>query len=328
MKKKLIFHIGCSAGFYSEYLGLVFAYLYSKLNNIEFSIYSKDANFKYDKGWSDYFETFTSEAENEQHSIYNRRQKYPKLKAVIKSLVKTIVKNKKAPVWMYNRYKPKRLIEYIREKKFKKREKFDYYTFDLWDRFQKLNPHKNYSILRNKLIFNNETYTLKDLLQQTIFETYVFNAKTRTEMELLRNTLNLTEKYIGMHIRGGDKYKEEIVFEYREYFEKLKLINHSSINTIFILTDDYSIIMNIKSEYPEYTIFSLCEKSENGYHNTQFNTYNPTIKKNQLLKLFTSVDLLIKSELFIGVYNSNPDVFIDLVRSDNSYFVDMKVLNN
>ena len=117
MKKKLIFHIGCSAGFYSEYLGLVFAYLYSKLNNIEFSIYSKDANFKYDKGWSDYFETFTSEAENEQHSIYNRRQKYPKLKAVIKSLVKTIVKNKKAPVWMYNRYKPKRLIEYIREKK-------------------------------------------------------------------------------------------------------------------------------------------------------------------------------------------------------------------
>ena len=50
-------------------------------------------------------------------------------------------------------------------------------------------------------------------------------------MELLRNTLNLTEKYIGMHIRGGDKYKEEIVFEYREYFEKpfLKLKNRFAV---------------------------------------------------------------------------------------------------
>lgn len=77
-KQKLIFHIGHSAGFYSEFNNMVIAILYCRRHGIDFNIYSADANFRIKKGWQDYFLPFCSESYNPVHHYINHRFDAPK----------------------------------------------------------------------------------------------------------------------------------------------------------------------------------------------------------------------------------------------------------
>jgi hypothetical protein len=45
-------------------------------NRISFSLYSKDANFKIENGWTDYFLPFCEEHNNKNHSRFNYRMPY------------------------------------------------------------------------------------------------------------------------------------------------------------------------------------------------------------------------------------------------------------
>ena len=58
---RFVYHIGAAEGFFSEYNNMILSMLYCLEHKIQFNLYSKDANFKYDKGWSDYFAPFCLE---------------------------------------------------------------------------------------------------------------------------------------------------------------------------------------------------------------------------------------------------------------------------
>ena len=75
--EKLIFHIGHSAGFYSELNNMVLAILYCRRHNIEFQIYSKDANFGQGNGWNDFFLPFCKETTWFGHHYINQRYTNP-----------------------------------------------------------------------------------------------------------------------------------------------------------------------------------------------------------------------------------------------------------
>lgn len=77
-KDKLIFHLGHSAGFYSEFNNMVLAILYCKQHSIDFRLYSADANFGIRKGWRDYFLPFCAENKNPIHHFINHRFNVPK----------------------------------------------------------------------------------------------------------------------------------------------------------------------------------------------------------------------------------------------------------
>ena len=53
----LVFHVGESAGFFSEYNCMILVMLYCLQHKIQFKLYSRDANFGYEKGWTDFFES-------------------------------------------------------------------------------------------------------------------------------------------------------------------------------------------------------------------------------------------------------------------------------
>lgn len=46
-------------------------------------------------------------------------------------------------------------------------------------------------------------------------------------------------------------------------------------------------------------------------------------KSSKLIELFASIEILRKSNVFVGVFNSNPGVFLYLLRDNGSYFVDL-----
>ncbi|NMD00725.1 MAG: hypothetical protein GYA62_13525 [Bacteroidales bacterium] len=323
-KKILIFHLGCGSGFYSEYDNMLFAYVYCLMHNIEFKLYSADANFKIKKGYSDYFINFCEEVFDDFHSYLNRRQKFPML---TKLYLKKLLYKQPIPSWVFDKFKPYMLKQYIIEPIYKKKYKFDYYTFELWNKFKSVNPYYH-DILYKTLKLNNKELTFKQLYEEIISLTYKFNNTTKKEIESFISTLNLPTFYIGMHIRAGDKIKEDKVYDIKNYFDLLRtLSNETSCDNIYVFTDDYSIIKNIKEKYPTYKIFTLCETNEQGYDNLLFNQLKPSEKKEKIIKMFANVEILTKSNIFIGAYNSSPDIFLSLRRKNNSYFIDRKISN-
>lgn len=77
-KRQLVFHLGHSAGFYSEFNNMVLAILYCHKHNIDFKLYSADANFRVKNGWQDYFLPFCNESHNPVHHYINHRFEAPK----------------------------------------------------------------------------------------------------------------------------------------------------------------------------------------------------------------------------------------------------------
>lgn len=65
----LVFHVGESAGFFSEYNCMILVMLYCLQHKIQFKLYSRDANFGYEKGWTDFFESFCKEEDSEVASL-------------------------------------------------------------------------------------------------------------------------------------------------------------------------------------------------------------------------------------------------------------------
>lgn len=77
MKRKLVFHLGHSAGFYSELNNMVLAILFCQYNDIEFQLYSADANFGKCRGWDDFFIPFCHEPKSWIHHYINNRSTKP-----------------------------------------------------------------------------------------------------------------------------------------------------------------------------------------------------------------------------------------------------------
>lgn len=77
MRERLIFHLGHSAGFYSEFNNMVLAIIYCQRHDIDFQLYSADANFRIKQGWNDFFLPFCKETRNPVHHYINHRFSVP-----------------------------------------------------------------------------------------------------------------------------------------------------------------------------------------------------------------------------------------------------------
>jgi hypothetical protein len=320
--KILIFHIGCGSGFFSEYLGMVFAIAYCKIHNIRFKLYSKDANFAFEKGWSDYFEPFCEEIEDDFHSWMNRRIPFPTFKQYLKAIYKKIRYQKPIPKWYWHLFRYGAIRQYVNGQRYKKLYGFNYFTYDLWNKFYYgLNPYFNDKILEKSVDTLQYKGNVKMLFQSIIENAWKFNKFTNEQINVIIEDLMLPKNYLGIHIRAGDKLSEDKIFSYDKFFEMLTTIN-SSCNDVFVLTDDYTIIENIQEEFNQFNIYTLCSSEERGYDNNIFQKQSSDYKKKELIKLFTSIEILSKSNIFVGAYNSNVDIFISLKRDENTYFVD------
>ena len=305
-KETLVFHIGYNSGFFSEYNNMIFAMLFCLENNIKFTLYSGDANFKYSTGWEDYFEPFCEQRTEDFHHQYNVRE-IPNLSWVALSFIKRGYFPQK---WFTNRIKNYAYL--LRKKYFRSTYNFDYLTFDIWDSFRKNKnfAHKNFHI--PELGINGDLQTACHVLVQL---TWRYNAQTKTNVENLVKQLQLPNDYIGFHIRSGDKIKETNLYESQIYIEKAQ--KYSNTKNAFVLTDDYQIIELFDKQYKIYT---LCEKNERGYIHSDFEKNTPDQLRKSHEKLFASIEALSQSEIFIGTFSSNPGTFLGMKMDKNKTF--------
>ncbi|MDO9000943.1 MAG: hypothetical protein Q7W45_14335 [Bacteroidota bacterium] len=292
--KKLVFHLGVNAGFFSEYNNMLLGYIYSLDNNMNFQIYSRDANFGYNKGWTDYFAPFTKESTWNYHHKYNYRS-----------------------VDEFNYFKSRKLIRKISFWKFI--SKTDYLTYEIFDKIRSSEfVNKNFTIGEHQ-----DKNELKNIFAELVKKTWRYNDLTKSLILSLTINLNLPNNYVGIHIRGGDKKNEFKLFSIHEYINKVKELTDNK--NLFIATDDFDNVKQIKINYPEYYCFYLCKEEKQGYDQKTFEKQNKTIIRNEMIELFATTDILTNADYFIGTYSSNIGTFIASRRNYvDSYALDFE----
>lgn len=288
---ELVFHIGTDAGFYSEFNNMVLAIIYCLQYRVKFSLCSSDANFGEKDGWADYFIPFCDEVEECFHHKYNMRYDDP-------FFISHGINRLEILLWrMFHKH--------------------TYLTSDLFYRFRNVEfERKHFSL--PELEFEGG---LRELGGRIIDLVYKFNDKTENEICSIISKLHLPEKYVGFHIRGGDKFVEHKLEQCATYISKAEKL--TNIRKAFILTDDYEIFQKLQTDFPIWTFYTLTQSNEKGYLHQEFLQKTNVEKKRELIKLFSAMEILRKSEVFVGTFSSNPGMFLGMCMK-NAYGVDFE----
>ena len=275
--RKLTFHLGAEAGFFSEINNLVLCLIYCLDNNIKFTLYSKKGNFSYAEGWNDFFLPFCDQTDFFLHQRYNRRAYQMK-------------NRKKLPPYLLKIFTRNDLL-----------------TQDIWDSFRSEEfASKKFTVPK----LNLEKASLLETAKTIIPIIWRYKKGTKEIIDGYKQSIILPRDFISIHIRSGDKTLEANTFSIEKYMERANSLNLS--RNAFILTDDYSVIENLNKQYTDWNFFSLCSESERGYIHSDFNKKGKIERYHSHLKLLASIDICSESEHFIGTYSSNPGMFMGM----------------
>lgn len=270
-KKKFIYRLGGFTGFFSEYNNMVLAMHYCLLNHIQFILESENANFSSGEGWNEFFMPFCPEKSNKWLRKFNHRIKPP-----YKNRYERVAFN------LYKRMHP----NYT-------------YMYTLFDTVRKMGVYDEYDIKEVGLCGS-----LLDNCAEIHKMIWNYNDKTSKEIDTIAKNLAMPTEYIGMHIRQGDKRSEAELQSPEKYMEHAK--KFSGLKDVFVLTDDFRVIIRLKELYPDYRFYTLCQESEDGYDFAKLRNSSQQERKNSYMRLWASMDILEKSDVFVGTYSANP----------------------
>ena len=111
-------------------------------------------------------------------------------------------------------------------------------------------------------------------------------------------------EYIGVHIRRGDKIStgEMENLELNKYVDEIKKIG---LNTVYIATDDVSVVEYIRDKCDNIYIYTNPHLKQFGFVENTFNHKSHTDRYYDTLILLYDIFVLISGKKFIGTYSSN-----------------------
>lgn len=301
-EQTLVFRLGDDAGFFSEYNGMILAMLYCLTHRIRFVLHSYKGNFAQEKGWTDFFLPFCEVSKINSSFLHTYANFRP---YGLHDRIRL-----KDGVWRWQL--KKRVLNLLFQGYKSVFSPHTYLTQDLWDRFFYPLPYYDIPELS---VHGDIIHACHKLVQFT----WRFNERTWEDIRALKSRLRLPDKYISCHIRGGDKSLEADLLTINPYMEWIK---SQQCSDVFVLTDDYSVIEQLTAQYPSYRWYTLCEKVERGYFHQSFLRKSKDLKRELLIKLFASVDIIADSQRFLGTKTSNPSIFMDMFHPDISESVD------
>ena len=278
-RRKLIYRFGTGGGFYSELNGLLLAVLYALDRGYRFELYSRKADFCMGGGWTAIFEPFCPEYKNRLvGSCVLRDRRYNTLRNKVTSFYKLLNRN-------------------ITED--------DVFWYTHTNRF----AIAQYNIPELGIINGS----FKDAMRRLIPIVCRFNASFRREIDDFKQKMGLPEHYVSMHIRGGDKENETESFSPQAYVDAAAV--RTTLRTAFVFTDDYRLFEELRAGNPDWTFFTSATKEDAGYRNETFRAKGKEIRAD-LVKMFSSVKMILESDLFVGTFISNPAMFAGMLMDD------------
>ena len=289
--KKIIYHVGSYAGFHSEVDAMMQCMLYCYKHQIKFILYADDANFAGGYGWEEFFEPFCEMNHDELNKKYNIR--------------------------FYSSNPLLKLIETKRANKLKKYNKVDYLTQDIFRTAISKKVSTVEQIEWPELEINGPTFYEFGKIADFALR---YNDKTRKEVDDIIASLNLTNEYYSVQLRGGDKLGEKgVVNNITTVANRIK--EHSGdINNLFVLSDDYSYVEEISKLLPNTKIYTLCDKNDKGYDNNKFNASDWSYKRKKMVNLFAMIDICLQSKLHFGNSTSCINNYISSIRGNDEVY--------
>lgn len=285
-EKKLIYHVGYYAGLHSEVDAMMQCILYCYKHKIKFILYADDANFAGDKGWNEFYLPFCEENHDKLNSKFNIR--------------------------FYSKNPIIKIYEKIGAYILKKKNNVDYLTQDIFK------TAINKSISTTEVIdwpeFNINGPTFYEFGKIADFA-LKYNEKTQIEVNKIIDSLNLPEHFYSVQLRGGDKLGEKGVVNNIEIVANRIKDYDPDIKNLYIFSDDYRYVEDIKKFLPETNIYTLCDPNDKGYNNNKFNKTDWSYKRNKMLRLFAMIDICFKSDVHFGNDTSCVNNYISSIRN-------------
>lgn len=289
-QKTVIYRVGESQGFHSEVDSMMQVMLYCYYFKIKFVLYGDGANFASGHGWNEFFESFCEENHSKRNMHVNRRHKI----------------NWKHPFW--------RLDAFI----FKILNKADYLTQDVF--FPCINDHKKINDKIKWELFDINSMSDFAHLSKLALR---YNKQTKEEIETIIKSLELPEEYFSVQIRGGDKS-----IEYKNLMscqDVIKGVKNQGIEikNLFIFTDDFQFIEEMKILKPEWNIFTLTKENERGYVNAEFQKMEWKEKRLRTIKMFAMIEICLLSKIHLGCGQSCIDSYIKSLKKDMGGYIEV-----
>ena len=280
-KSKIIFSL-TTRGFYSELFNLSLAHVYARHFGLQLKINSWLWNFRLDKGWEDYFEPVIKNSNNPlsaQDNVYTKERPwigkiYYKPNEFFTFYYRVLVN------WLYTLFHPNTML-----------------TKDIFE-----------DMRSDKFINNVLGKDAFALLSEAYKNIYILNPETRKLLDNAKQALSLPDKYIGVHIRRGDKITSEEMKAIHNDKYINEILKHSELcKTIYIATDDVSIIDEFITILEPNGIKVYYNKFNNskGYDLVKFNKAEKNTRREEAINVLLDMDILIHSTFFIGTYTSN-----------------------
>ena len=287
IKKKIIWQL-TDRGFCSEMNLMLLAYLYSLKNGIEFSLYSKSWNSLFELGWQDYFLPFCQEINSKEF-----QKKY--LIFPGKSTTKIKKLNRKMFLGITL---GKQILS----------------NDDIWNKIWNKEFTESYFDVPNQKLKGDCFSCCQELIRRI----WRFNPIIHQDIESAKKLIGLTSiSYFAIHIRRGDKIKENSYTQIHEYIQLAKKINKQFLEPIencFVMTDDCNVIDELQYEWPDLKIFTLCEASNSGHDQSKFNSSSLKSRRDETIKFISELNIAQESKFFVGTYSSNISRFLALIK--------------
>jgi hypothetical protein len=157
--------------------------------------------------------------------------------------------------------------------------------------------------------------------QALLNRAWKFNGQTTASVRRMQEALGLVEgEYFTLHIRRGDKWHEAKPIEIYNYMRKADEVNRRQLRKCFLMTDDYSVVKELRRGYPKFEIFSLCDQSEQGHLQNEFNLRPAEARRNSTLRLLAELVIAKGGSFFVGTFSSNVGRLVAMLRGRSSTF--------
>ena len=272
--------------------------LHCLAHHIRFQLYSDDANFGTGTGWTEYFLPFCEEVHEPFHQRYNFHR-LPSWRRVLK-----LCRRQKSvgPIAWKVKSVQKTVMGHL----------IAFLTYKEWVLLGQDVPSFTQQHYRIPELGIDGSYTdAYSLLARMIWN---LQPDILHQEAIYRNRLKIPKDMSGIHLRGGDKSRETKLISAQRI---MQVLNPKKGVCVFILTDDYRMFQKLQADYPQLRLVTLCQPKETGYHHREFCKLTPQKRKEAIIRLLISVNLLLDRRSFVGSITTGPSVFVMKLRADD-----------
>jgi hypothetical protein len=163
-------------------------------------------------------------------------------------------------------------------------------------------------------------FTVRDKIE-AVKETFILNDRLQALVDSYIKEIG--GEYTSLYVRRGDKITERALIPLDDILSQTTIKDDG--RTIFIQTDDYSVVKDMRAKFPSCKIMTMTKEDASGAANGNMTTWTPEQRKEHTEELLVSCSVSARAKIGWTYYMSNVGNFIKILGYDAMHiYVDDK----